>query len=1064
MKHSNQSTAVKSNNVSPNKFGSPVKEIPLDPQSRYSISYVPGMVEHEIDTGKTFEDAKMKIVLLTCELERVNTYNYSLVRENEVLRVQANKSEREKDLETKLAIVLAENEKLNQVIEELYEVYMSQRNFGSNEEYEHKLSLLYQDLDEWKQKYNVLESQNNVVHLQNELKEISHEKEHLEEQLARKDRDLEALRGRLHGLEENSEHHGELEHQNAHLAAENAALAKELEAIKLKYGKAGDLQIKLGDYDNKIRTILAENEKLNDLVLQKNEEVKNLKAKLDAQNKNNKKDNDIKALLEENDKLNESLLHKNQENIDLKHLLDEKDHEIHLRISQEKNINEHAKKAAVPNREAQNKLQELIHENEALQEEIHELRKNQKPSDNHELDAALHKAVEENKKLTTLLKESEQELRACREAAQQARENKAALERLSGKIKELIAENETLNQLVLRSENASGNEVQLLREDIKKLRTTLAEKQREIEDLHAKLHEVQHSSHLNLEYKDKIILITNENERLNNIIAAKLDEIEALRRRVAALETNTLRSSHSEVHEERIRSLLVENQRLNDLCRDQMREIEHLRHHAGNSAQISELLTKISLISAENERLNADLNALKARLAAQDREITHLRDNQSHSIVVQHNTGAEHELEHAKRAGAAQQQKIHDLEGRLSQLLLLETKVNYLNLENESAKKQIAEKDNLIHNLSHRLAEKDAEIAELRKKLAAAEAQNSLATEEIRIRIIAEQERKLLALREEMEAQIRRLVAEKREAEDKARLASIEADKLQHVIRELQGEIEIWRRRCADLEANQAGEQELREIREQFENLKHLNMEIKDLQHQFNAERTAYETQILQLEQTVNDLQVVNSTLKTENERVSKLSISRLSTIEELKRSTNEESHKLEVYELRNQIGHLKSSSHDVKELAIKYSSEKAADQAKINELIQLNANNREEVEKLRELVEQRKHDVESLTAQNEDLRQFCETLKKKSEADNSTSNVGEIEQLESKVAELEVSRNEFKRQAERNAIELTRKNSELVNKIQELDVLKLKYEEALANYQALNNQLFTRLSVNKKF
>jgi len=54
----------------------------------------------------------------------------------------------------------------------------------------------------------------------------------------------------------------------------------------------------------------------------------------------------------------------------------------------------------------------------------------------------------------------------------------------------------------------------------------------------------------------------------------------------------------------------------------------------------------------------------------------------------------------------------------------------------------------------------------------------------------------------------------------------------------------------------------------------------------------------------------------------------------------------------------------------------------------------------------------------------------------------------------LELSRNDFKRQAERNAIELTRKNRELVDRIQEVDILKLKYEEALANYQALNNQV----------
>jgi len=66
-----------------------------------------------------------------------------------------------------------------------------------------------------------------------------------------------------------------------------------------------------------------------------------------------------------------------------------------------------------------------------------------------------------------------------------------------------------------------------------------------------------------------------------------------------------------------------------------------------------------------------------------------------------------------------------------------------------------------------------------------------------------------------------------------------------------------------------------------------------------------------------------------------------------------------------------------------------------------LNANNRVEIEKLRELIEQRKADIENLTAQNEDLRKFCETLSKKSSAEGGVSHAGEIEQLETKVAEL---------------------------------------------------------------
>jgi len=46
----------------------------------------------------------------------------------------------------------------------------------------------------------------------------------------------------------------------------------------------------------------------------------------------------------------------------------------------------------------------------------------------------------------------------------------------------------------------------------------------------------------------------------------------------------------------------------------------------------------------------------------------------------------------------------------------------------------------------------------------------------------------------------------------------------------------------------------------------------------------------------------------------------------------------------------------------------------------------------------------------------------------------------------------------ERSNLEVTRKNKELVDKIQELDVLKMKYEEALNNYQNLSNKLLTKL------
>ena len=60
------------------------------------------------------------------------------------------------------------------------------------------------------------------------------------------------------------------------------------------------------------------------------------------------------------------------------------------------------------------------------------------------------------------------------------------------------------------------------------------------------------------------------------------------------------------------------------------------------------------------------------------------------------------------------------------------------------------------------------------------------------------------------------------------------------------------------------------------------------------------------------------------------------------------------------------------------------------------------------------------------------------------------------------VAKEEYKKQAEKNSAELTRKNKELIEKIQELDNLKMKYEEALNNYQHLNNQVIISFFFNK--
>jgi len=103
--------------------------------------------------------------------------------------------------------------------------------------------------------------------------------------------------------------------------------------------------------------------------------------------------------------------------------------------------------------------------------------------------------------------------------------------------------------------------------------------------------------------------------------------------------------------------------------------------------------------------------------------------------------------------------------------------------------------------------------------------------------------------------------------------------------------------------------------------------------------------------------------------------------------------------------------------------------------------------------MDQRKADIENAQKQNEALRQTQAQLVMKLKQGDSEDrlSIERFELLQSQLQDLEKTRNEYKNQAERNSIELTRRNRELVDKIQQVDVLKLKYEEAFANYQALN-------------
>ena len=86
---------------------------------------------------------------------------------------------------------------------------------------------------------------------------------------------------------------------------------------------------------------------------------------------------------------------------------------------------------------------------------------------------------------------------------------------------------------------------------------------------------------------------------------------------------------------------------------------------------------------------------------------------------------------------------------------------------------------------------------------------------------------------------------------------------------------------------------------------------MKELQVKFGAERTAYETQIMQMRENILDLENEVENLMNENQRVLSSSIEKKRELEHLKRSRGqtEEDYTLEIGELKSQIEMYKSNT-----------------------------------------------------------------------------------------------------------------------------------------------------------
>eukprot|EP00331_Platyophrya_macrostoma_P009906 CAMPEP_0176423328 /NCGR_PEP_ID=MMETSP0127-20121128/10219_1 /TAXON_ID=938130 /ORGANISM="Platyophrya macrostoma, Strain WH" /LENGTH=294 /DNA_ID=CAMNT_0017804259 /DNA_START=19 /DNA_END=903 /DNA_ORIENTATION=- len=259
-----------------------------------------------------------------------------------------------------------------------------------------------------------------------------------------------------------------------------------------------------------------------------------------------------------------------------------------------------------------------------------------------------------------------------------------------------------------------------------------------------------------------------------------------------------------------------------------------------------------------------------------------------------------------------------------------------------------------------------------------------------------------------------------------------EVQRLTSLTQSQASEIEDQRRKIQALENFR--DEQLRDLQKQFESIKVFNVDSNNLQVRFNAEKASYESQISQLQYRVKELESQVALYIADLERVATSNNQRLNENDALIKKVQELEDFYKIGELQSQIEFYKANSFDIKQLAIRYGADKAADQSQIKQLKQMNENYKNELQKVYELMSQRKSDYDQLQQQFEKLRRELDDSSKKNRA---TSGVGitkeryetvtkENDQLRAANAELR-SQLEFK--------------SSLLARIKEVDNLRSQYE-----------------------
>jgi len=575
-----------------------------------------------------------------------------------------------------------------------------------------------------------------------------------------------------------------------------------------------------------------------------------------------------------------------------------------------------------------------------------------------------------------------------------------------------------------------------------------------LQDRSMSVYQSQALAQNNYSLENRVAQLTSENERLIQESRDKSNQIQAWRDRYQALE----KSSNIAVQEYAER--LEHQKRL---------EMEDAISKSNNRFSMD-----LSTVENQNRNLQGKLAEYESRIMALNSEIQKLsqinieKTKENDQWKVRYSNLEKDARNHSEDLRASLHARTRDelemINREYSSKLLDERRINETEMKNVKqmlndleSKLRHAASESDRYNMA--MAEKIREVDALKSTFANFERQKNEEMKNLIARLEREKNEwmeregqsnhiKFNEERSRHESKMREISNLILGFENQMSNLSLEIERLQGVLRDKIRDEENLKQEYLRME--EAKNAEIQDLKEHFESLRKSALREIDIDSRYQAERAALEAEIVQNRQKISEMEVVIKELIQENERAKVAQSDFEKALENIKmenrRRDTAAGGDLEAVRAENE--RLKSGYLETNELRAKFNSEKQNYENQVVQLMQNIMVNKAEIDKLYNLIDVRRQENELLNRQLNQERDEVSRLEGvcKEFEGRFVVQRNKYDQLEKETVQIQRARDTLKSQLERGNIEVAQKNRELLEKIKEVDALKLKYENSISN------------------